>query len=536
VTAVQGQAAALAHWLRGVLPPGAALVSDSRRVSRGDAFFAYPGERADGRRHVAQAIALGAAAVVAETGDATGDVTGNVTGDERLLSGHGVPLRSVDGLKRLAGPIADAYHGEPTARMDVVAVTGTNGKTSCSQWIAQGLQASGRRAAVVGTIGAGVLGDDGATTLDDTGLTTPDALAMQALFARFAQAGVDAVAIEASSIGLHQHRLAGTRIAVAVFTNLTRDHLDYHGSMQAYGEAKAALFGWPGLRAAVVNLDDAAHARMLADVAPGVQRVGYRIGADAQAAAVDAGGSPACHLAPGEVDRVLVATEVAPTAAGTRIVIDGDWGRATLETPLLGRFNAANLLAVAGAWLALGARFEDVTARLAALRPVPGRLQAVGAGDGVPLAVVDYAHTPDALDNALAALRPVAAARGGVLWCVFGAGGDRDPGKRPLMAAAAERGADRVVLTSDNPRGESPEAILDAVEAGLSARCALRESDRARAIAESLARAAPADVVLIAGKGHEPYQEIAGVRHPFLDAEHAARALERRMRTEAAGA
>jgi UDP-N-acetylmuramoyl-L-alanyl-D-glutamate--2,6-diaminopimelate ligase len=521
VTAAPEQAVELARWLRGVLPPGAALVADSRRVSRGDAFFAYPGERADGRRHVAQAVALGAAAVVAESGGAEPPV-------------HGVPVRTVDSLKRLAGPIADAFLGAPTARMDVVAVTGTNGKTSCSQWIAQGLQAAGRRAAVVGTIGAGVLGDDGRCTLDDTGLTTPDALALQGLFARFAQAGVDAVAIEASSIGLHQHRLDGTRMAVAVFTNLTRDHLDYHGTMQAYGEAKAMLFSWPGLRAAVVNLDDPAHAAMLAGVAPGVQRIGYRI--EAPVASTDAGGRPASYPAAGEVDRVLVATEVIPTAAGTRIGIDGDWGRATLDTPLLGRFNAANLLAVAGAWLALGMRFDDVLLRLAALRPVPGRLQAVGAGDGVPLAVVDYAHTPDALDNALAALRPVAAARGGALWCVFGAGGDRDPGKRPLMAAAAERGAERIVLTSDNPRGESPEAILDAVQAGLSAPCALREADRARAIAETVARAAPADVVLIAGKGHEPYQEIAGVRHPFLDAEHAERALARRARTGAAGA
>jgi UDP-N-acetylmuramyl-tripeptide synthetase len=521
VTAVRGpQVAELASWLRGVLPPGAALVADSRRVARGDAFFAYPGERADGRRHVAQAVALGAAAVLAEAGDDG-------------VAAHGVPVRAVAGLKRLAGPIADAFHGAPTARMAVVAVTGTNGKTSCSQWIAQGLQSGGRRAAVVGTIGAGVLAGDGATVLDDTGLTTPDALAMQALFARFAEAGVDAVAIEASSIGLHQHRLDGTRIAVAVFTNLTRDHLDYHGSMQAYGDAKALLFAWPDLRAAVVNLDDAAHAQMLAHVAPGVQRIGYRI----EAAAPGLGGAPVGRRAAAGIDRLLVATEVTPTAAGTRIGIDGDWGRATLETPLLGRFNAANLLAVAGAWLALGARFEDVVARLATLRPVAGRLQAVGDGDGVPLAVVDYAHTPDALDSALAALRPVAVARGGALWCVFGAGGDRDPGKRPLMAAAAGRGADQVVLTSDNPRGESPEAILDAVQAGLPAACVmLRESDRARAIAESLARAAPADVVLIAGKGHESYQEIGGVRHPFLDAEHAARALERRTRREAARA
>ena len=530
MTAVHEAAVDVAGWLRGVLPPGAALVADSRAVSPGDAFFAYPGERADGRRFVEQALARGAAAVVAEAVPQGG-------ADAAGLSGVAVPLRRVAGLKALAGPIADAYHDAPTAKMDVVAVTGTNGKTSCSQWIAQGLHAAGRRAAVVGTIGAGPLGDDGLPELDDTGLTTPDALSLQALFARFVRDGVGAVAIEASSIGLHQHRLDGTRIAVAVYTNLTRDHLDYHGTMQAYADAKAMLFGWPGLRAAVVNLDDPWAPSMLAQVAPGVQRIGYRI-EGASVATADAGGSPACHLAAGEVDRVLVATAVAPTAAGMRIEVDGDWGRATLETPLLGRFNAANLLAVAGAWLALGVPFAQVTARLGALRPVPGRLQAVSAPAGVaaPLAVVDYAHTPDALDNALAALRPVAAARGGLLWCVFGAGGDRDPGKRPLMAAAAERGADRVVLTSDNPRSESPEAILDAVQAGLAAAPALREAERARAIAGTLARAAAADVVLIAGKGHEPYQEIAGVRHPFDDAEHAARALAARPRTEAAGA
>ena len=528
-------AAEIAGWLRAVLPVGAALVADSRRVERGDAFFAYPGERADGRRHLAQAIGRGAAALVVEA-------------DGADAADAAVPQRRVAGLKRLAGPIADAFHGAPTARFDVVAVTGTNGKTSCSQWIAQGLHAAGRRAAVVGTLGAGRLVGGGRDTaagageacsvaLEDTGLTTPDALSLQALFARFAADGVGAAAIEASSIGLHQHRLDGTRIAVAAFTNLTRDHLDYHGTMRDYADAKARLFGWPGLRAAVVNLDDPWHATMLAQVAPGVQRIGYRIETPG-AASADAGGEPACHLAAGAVDRRLVATAIEPAVHGMRIELDGDWGRASLDSPLLGRFNASNLLAVAGAWLALGMGFDEVVARLGALRPVPGRLQAVDAGAvPAPLAVVDYAHTPDALANALDALRPVARARGGVLWCVFGAGGERDPGKRPLMGAVAQRGADRVVLTSDNPRGESPEAILDAIQAGLDAAPALRDGDRARAIAGTIARAEDADVVLIAGKGHEPYQEIAGTRHPFLDADHAARALaSRRRRTEAAGA
>jgi len=509
-------AAEVARWLRGVLPAGAALVADSRRIAPGDAFFAFPGERTDGRAHVAQAVARGAAAVVAEAGAGGGSAP------------LAVPSRAVVGLRALAGPVADAFHDRPTARIQVVAVTGTNGKTSCSQWIAQGLHAAGRRVAVVGTLGAAVLGERGAPEPDDPGLTTPDALALQTLFARFAGRGVDVAAIEASSIGLHQHRLDGTRIAVAVFTNLTRDHLDYHGTMDAYALAKARLFGWPGLRAVVVNLDDPHHATMLAQAAPGVERIGVRI--------ADGGDAAARPAAGGRVDRELVAVGVVAGARGMRIAIDGHWGAATVDTPLLGRFNASNLLAVAAAWLALGMPFAEACDRLARLAPVPGRLQAVGTGDGVPLAVVDYAHTPDALAGALDALRPVARARGGALWCVFGAGGDRDPGKRPLMGEAARRGADRVVLTSDNPRGEPPEAILDAIQLGLAAAPALRDADRARAIADALALASAEDVVLIAGKGHEPYQEIAGRRHPFDDAEHAARALARRRSPEAAGA
>jgi UDP-N-acetylmuramoyl-L-alanyl-D-glutamate--2,6-diaminopimelate ligase len=507
-----------------VLPEGAALVADSRAVARGDAFFAYPGERADGRRFVEQALERGAAALVVE---------------RPAGASWPVPHREVAGLKRLCGPIADAFHGAPTARLDVVAVTGTNGKTSCTQWIAQGLQAPGRPSAVIGTLGAGR-----PEALDDFGLTTPDALALQALFARFAAGGTAAVAIEASSIGLHQHRLEGARIAVAVHTNVTRDHLDYHGTMAAYAQAKAALFAWPGLRAAVVNLDDPWHATMLAEVAPGVQRIGYRIDAagagagDRPGPAPDAdGGSPACHLAAGQVDRVLRARSIEPIAQGMRIGIDGDFGTATFDTALIGRFNVANLLAVAAAWLALGMGFEQAMTGLARLRPVPGRLQVIAPDAGaaaLPLAVVDYAHTPDALARALDALRPVARARGGVLWCVFGAGGDRDPGKRPLMGTVAQRCSDRVVITSDNPRGESPEAILEAIASGLSGAPALRCADRARAIAETLAQAAPQDVVLIAGKGHESHQEIAGVRHPFLDADHAARALARRRHSEGA--
>lgn len=500
----QDEAREVAAWLRAVLPSGAALVADSRAVTPGDAFFAYPGEQADGRRFIDQAIARGAAAIVAEPGGA---------------GASAVPQRNVAGLKRACGPIADVYHGHPSAGLDVVAVTGTNGKTSCSAWIAQGLQGLGRPCSVIGTLGAGR-----AATLEHTGLTTPDALGVQALFARFARGGDQAVAIEASSIGLHQHRLDGTRIAVAVYTNLTRDHLDYHASMQAYADAKAMLFGWRGLRAAILNLDDPWHTQMLAAVAPDVARIGYRI--------EPAPDGPTRAPQSGQVDRVLIARSIEPDLAGMRIELDGDWGRHTIVTPLLGHFNVANLLAVIATWLALEVPVEAAIMQALALQPVPGRLQTVTRSDArLPLAVVDYAHTPDALANALAALRPVAQRRAGLLWCVFGAGGDRDPGKRPLMAAAVEGLADRVVLTSDNPRSESPELILDAVQAGLNRAPALRESDRAAAIGRVIAQADASDVVLIAGKGHESYQEIAGVRHPFDDVEQAAMALARRSDT-----
>jgi UDP-N-acetylmuramyl-tripeptide synthetase len=275
---------------------------------------------------------------------------------------------------------------------------------------------------------------------------------------------------------------------------------------------------------------------MLAAVAPGAVRIGYRLadGADPARAGTLAG-----PTADAMVDRHLRAVSIEPVPdGGTRVALDGDWGPGRFDTPLLGRFNVSNLLAVAGAWLALGVPMPVVAQRLAALRPVPGRLQAVAAPAGAsatPLAVVDYAHTPDALANALQALRPVAQARRGRLWCVFGAGGDRDPGKRPLMGAAAGRYADRVVITSDNPRSEPPEAIVAAVAAGLTGPAALVEVDRGRAIAAALGAAAPEDIVLIAGKGHEPYQEIAGVRHPFDDAREAAQALRRRAGALEAG-
>lgn len=497
--------AQIAAWLRERLAPGARLTSDSRAVRRGDAFLAFAGARTDGRRFIESAVAAGAAAVLwqRDAGQWPQGIDAAVT------------QRAVLGLARQAGRIAAEYYGRPSERMDLIAVTGTNGKTSCTQWIAQGLNGLPGRdgaTAVIGTLGSGRLG-----ALDPFGLTTPDSVSLQTMLAGFAADGVTASAIEASSIGLDQGRLDGARVTAAVFTNLTHDHLDYHGTMSNYAAAKARLFGFEGLRVAVVNGDDPFAATMLAAIGQRQppMRIGYTLAPTRGALAVDAW---------------LQAENVRATSEGLALTIGGDFGRAAVDLRLLGRFNAANALAVAGTWIGLGMSFEQAIERLAALRPVPGRIQMVEsvAGGPGPLAVIDYAHTPDALESVLHALRAVADARGGRLWCVFGAGGDRDPSKRPRMGAAAERGADHLALTSDNPRGESPEAIIEQIRAGLRQAPAIVEVDRAAAIRGAIARASRKDVVLIAGKGHEPYQEIASRRIPFSDLDQAWLALAAR--------
>ena len=543
-----------AEWLARQLPAKARLAADSRAIGAGDVFIAYPGESSDGRAFIGQALAAGAGAIILEKVDASPF--------EPVLARSATPSLQVEGLRRRAGELAAAYLGEPTARLAVVAVTGTNGKTSCTHWIAQGYdsRAAARgskpgmsKAAVIGTLGAGVPGALSASTL-----TTPDAIGLQQQFATFAEQGIELVAVEASSNGLQQGRLNGTHVAVAVLTNLTRDHLDYHVTMQAYAAAKARLFAWPTLSAMVVNLEDPASAEMLNAADPDLRRIGYLINDDAAAedptgALAEAGErSTSCSdlltLTPIDANGRLVLTHfrssepaaasigdealdgVEGADAGERQHGAGGPASVDLRLSLIGRFNRSNVLAVAGVWLALGWSLAEVATELEKLQPVPGRLQVVGdpADRRLPLVVVDYAHTPDAIANALQALRPLAASRGGRLWCVFGAGGDRDPGKRAPMAAAAQAHADLLVLTSDNPRSENPAAIIAQLRAGLGRAPQLVEPDRARAIAAALTAAEPADVVLIAGKGHETYQEIGGMRHPFSDVEHSRRALEAR--------
>ena len=648
----------LVAWLREHLPATGRLVSDSRRVGKGDAFFALHGRRQDGSTFIAQAVQQGAAAVVmaipAQACQAEDAAEGDVAQAEHAACGNfdyfknlptlpdaiQVPVCYVPCLGSQLGALADEYYDHPSQVLDVVAVTGTNGKTSTTHWIAQGvndrlartgdaqavdantpsrpaasastqrpaefaglvialdgdadaaMQPGRGRGVVIGTNGVGTPG-----ALEYIGLTTPDPLTLQTLFQQFradAQAPVGVVAMEASSIGLVQGRMQGTCIHTAVFTNLTRDHLDYHGSMQAYGAAKVGLFSWPTLQAAVVNLGDPLATEIIEVLHrhPAAPRIiGYWVNnahgapqagqADAAFQAMDDDARARLRrfyelamrcdevlelaldrdssqhvlmMFPGSVVKTLLQqpeAAVAPVSTGGEGAVHARQQRlqamfrnvATLRLNVLGRFNMENALAAAGSWRSLGWNFPAIVEGLHQLHPVPGRMEIVGlpaaqvsgadeaapapaiSSTACPLVVVDYAHTPDALTNVLTALRDIAEQRGGQLCCVFGAGGNRDRGKRPEMARAVEAVADRVVVTSDNPRDEDPAQIIADVCQGLSKPAWRTEADRRVAIDAAIAQAAPADVVLIAGKGRETTQEIAGVFHPFSDPEIAAQAL-----------
>ena len=498
--------AQILDWLRAQAgAAGGDLCADSRQIQPGDVFVAVPGVSPgadDGRRYLAAARSRGAVAALVEA-------------DGLNAPDAGLPLLPVPGLRRRLGEIAAAYYGHPSESLRVIGVTGTNGKTSTTFWIAQMLSRVGLRCAVLGTVGSGFPGE----ALADAALTTPDPIALQREVRRLRQAGAQALAMEVSSIGLDQGRVDGMRFDVAVFTNLTRDHLDYHGSMAAYEAAKARLFDWPTLAAAVLNLDD-----------PAGRRLALRLRERARAGALKLVGytTAAGGLTPADTEglaQLLAASEVRVGSDGLSFVLKNGRGSRRLEVPLVGSFNVSNLLAVLGVAHACGVDLEQACQLAPLLLPPPGRMQRVRGGDG-PLVVVDYAHTPDAIEQALLALRPQAAARGGQLWIVFGAGGDRDAGKRGPMGAVAARHADRVVITSDNPRREDPAAIVAAVAAGVPAGRPFQTIvDRAAAIAHAVAAADARDVVLIAGKGHETTQEIGGEKRPFSDVEQARAAL-----------
>ncbi|HMC14096.1 MAG TPA: UDP-N-acetylmuramoyl-L-alanyl-D-glutamate--2,6-diaminopimelate ligase, partial [Albitalea sp.] len=419
--------------------------------------------------------------------------------DERIVA--------IQNLKTITGPLASAFLGAPSERLKVVAVTGTNGKTSSTWWIAQAMSALGQRSGIIGTLGVGEPPSHGRpAAIDATGLTTPDPVTLQRAFKRFVDAGYAGCALEASSIGIVEHRLAGTHIDVGVFTNFTQDHLDFHGSMTTYWQAKSQLFHWRGLNAAVLNIDDEQGKLLARQLNAGpldVWTVSTRQAARLQAQGItyDQGG------------------------LGFEVVEDEE--RAPVRSALIGDYNVSNLLGVIAALRALGISLDDATRVCAELTPVPGRMQRVRADAAVPEVVVDYAHTPDALEKALTALQPLARARGGELWCVFGCGGNRDPGKRPLMGALAQRLAQHTIVTSDNPRHEEPRAILSQIAAGMSGdNKPWIIEDRRDAIRRAVDAAGASDVILVAGKGHEDYQDIAGVKHPFDDVVEAQLALE----------
>ncbi|EXF46266.1 UDP-N-acetylmuramoylalanyl-D-glutamate--2, 6-diaminopimelate ligase [Pseudomonas sp. BAY1663] len=459
------------------------LTLDSRKVRGGDLFLAVPGLQQDGRDHIDDAIARGAAAVAYEA-----------EGAGQLLSEQAVmlPVRQLSGQ---LSAIAGRFYGEPSRSLRLVGVTGTNGKTSVSQLIAQALDRLGEPCGIIGTLGTGFHGQ-----LELGRHTTPDAIGVQATLASLKQQGARAVAMEVSSHGLEQGRVAALEFDVAVFTNLSRDHLDYHGSMEAYGAAKARLFDVPGLSCRVVNLDDG-FGRALAGEAAESRLIGYSLE------------DPSAYL----------------YCADARLDDDGiharlitPQGERSLRSPLLGRFNVSNVLAAVGALLGMDYPLDEILAVLPELEGPAGRMQRLGGGER-PLVVVDYAHTPDALEKVLSALRPHAR---GKLLCLFGCGGDRDRGKRPLMAEVAERLADEVLVTDDNPRNEAPEQILADIRTGFAhPEHVTFLHGRGQAIASLIAASRAEDVVLLAGKGHEDYQEIRGERQPFSDLEEASTAL-----------
>ncbi|MFV8835918.1 UDP-N-acetylmuramoyl-L-alanyl-D-glutamate--2,6-diaminopimelate ligase [Aquisalimonas sp.] len=465
------------------------ITVDSRRVQRGFVFAALEGARSHGLDHLDTALQRAPAAVLHDP--ATG---GDADAATQVCGAAGVPLVPVPALEANLGGIAARVYREPASQLCCIGVTGTDGKTSVTQFLAGALQRAGEPCGLLGTLGSGFPG-----ALVDTGMTTPDAAATQALLRELVDRGATHVAMEVSSHALVQHRVGGVVFDTAVLTNLGRDHLDYHGTPEAYADAKRRLFESQGLRLAVLNLDDALGVRLGRELADGPVRVmGYSMDANASAE--------------------IICTSLKPQPDGLRMTVVTPVGRIDLDVPLLGRFNAANLLAVIGTLVGRGYGAAAIEQTLAGVCSVPGRMEPFPRADG-PLAVVDYAHTPGALRAALAALREHLQGR---LWCVFGCGGERDTGKRPLMAAAAERLADHLIITDDNPRGEDPDAIVSAISNGLRRPEGARIiRDRGEAIATALREAGPGDVVLIAGKGHETDQATATGKQHFSDRETA---------------
>lgn len=498
--------------LRKLAPSARGMSADSRRIGTGDIFLAFPGAAHDGRAHIASAIHAGAAAIVWEP--------------DGFDWHEDLPIRHlpVANLKNQAAALAAAWYENPSQNLWMTGITGTNGKTSVAQWLAKAFTDLGRKTAAIGTLGNGFPGQLKTASLNSPhahmrslppegaqcpsrggpapGMTTPDAVSLQHLLADYRTAGATGVAMEVSSHGLDQGRVDGVAFDVAVFTNLSRDHLDYHGDMNSYAAAKARLFQWPNLKAAVLNADDELGAALVEQLK----------------------GSPTKVLSYGIKFGDLRAEKCQADRLGLRLEISSPWGRGSLNSPLLGEFNAYNLLAVLGALLISDVPLDTALSTLEKLRPVAGRMQRVEAAADAPTVIIDFAHTPDALDKVLTALKPLTTGR---LICVFGCGGGRDTGKRPLMGAAVAAHADYAIVTSDNPRNEEPAQIVEGILAGMPPNQTVM-LDRHAAIRAAILNAAPEDIVVLAGKGHEDYQEIHGIKHPFSDLLEARLALTTR--------
>lgn len=479
-------AESVAAEIKRFAPGGAALLLDSRKVRKGDVFFAVKGVHTDGRVFIEKACLSGASCVVAEKG---------------YECACSVPLIEIENLYPALGPIASAYYGNPTSQMTGIAVTGTNGKTTSANWIADLMNRLGTPCACIGTLGCTLNGK----ALPSVSMTTPDPLTLQATFAELLNCGCKAFAMEASSIGLEQGRLDGTEIRTAVFTNLTRDHLDYHGTMENYLQAKEILFRWPSVAAAVINQSGE----------PGLE---------VQKTAEEAGKEILTVSARNDQSADLSAVNIRHTREGLEFEVCFKGHSFPVAAHFLGLFNVENFLCAVGALVSIGFDIETVLREAVKLMPPAGRMQIVREDFG-PIFAIDYSHTPDAITQAIKALEGLAKVRGGRIWIVVGAGGDRDHGKRPLMGQAA-CAADEVVLTSDNPRSEDPKEILKQIKAGTTKPCSVIE-DRRKAIEYAAEHAASDDVILIAGKGHEDYQEVRGVKHHFSDVEEAREALRK---------
>ncbi len=466
------------------------LTSDSRQVRDGDLFLACAGERSHGIRYLDEALAAGAIAVAYEP---------NLTFVPATDSP--VPLIPVENLSYRVGDIANRFFGEPSKALRVAGVTGTNGKTTVAWLLAECYESLGFRCGYVGTLGWGL-----GSIESREGLTTPPAAELHGLLAGFRDRGAACAAIEVSSHALAQRRVGGVTFRGLLLTNLTRDHLDYHGDMQSYAASKARLFTDYATTHRIINVDTEFGAELAGRFAPDAITVSTKAGRV------------------GYEGRYVLAQAAATTAGATRVAIESSWGNNVFDLPLVGDFNVANAALVIAMLLAEDVELGDASAVLAGATAPPGRMQRVPGPPAAPAVYIDYSHTPAAINGALRALR---AHCRGTLWCVFGCGGDRDEGKRPLMGRVAEQLADRVVLTSDNPRGEAPEQIIDDIIAGLQTpQRAIVIVDRAAAISYAIRAAQAGDCVLLAGKGHEAYQIIDDEKRPFSDFEIAKRCID----------